>query len=288
MQRVKPPTPPVPDDFTIENVEVPGLGANPPVSLRVYRPRALTEPSPALFWLHGGGYIGGSPEQDERTSIRFARELGITVVAGRYRLAPQHPSPAAVEDAFAGWRAIATDPERFGVDPARIALGGASAGGGLTAGLALYIHDHPDDSAGVRPVFQLLLYPMLDDRTVVRTDMDTRHVRAWTVKSNRFGWTSYLGGPPGAADVSPYAAPARRVDLSGLPPAWIGVGTLDLFHDEDIVYAERLRAAGVECEVLEIPGAFHGFDAVMPKAGVSGEFFDEQVRVLKSVLQAEG
>ncbi len=274
--RVQPRTPPVPDDMLVEDVSAPGVG------LRIYRPKVVTGVVPALFWMHGGGYIIGNPEQDEAGSIAFARELGITVAAVRYRLAPAHPSPAAVEDAHAGLRWLVENAAARGVDPARIAIGGASAGGGLAASLALYAHDRGE----VTPAFQLLVYPMLDDRTVLRTDQDTRNVRVWTARSNRFGWTSYLGGPPGAEGVSPYAAPARRADLSGLPPAWIGVGTLDLFHDEDLAYAERLVDSGVPCELHVVPGAFHGFDALFARAGVTREFRAEQVRALRAALFA--
>ncbi|WNV85923.1 alpha/beta hydrolase [Umezawaea sp. Da 62-37] len=273
-QRQKVRTPSTPDDMLIEDVTAPG------VSVRVYRPKAVRGTTPALLWTHGGGYLLGSPEQDELGSIAFARDLGITVVAARYRLAPTHPSPAAVEDAHAALLWLVANADARGVDPTRIAIGGASAGGGLAAALALYAHDRDD----VRPAFQLLVYPMLDDRTVLRTDMDTRHVRVWTPGSNRFAWTSYLGAEPGAPDVSPYAAPARREDLTGLPPAWIGVGTLDLFHDEDLVYADRLQVAGVPCEVVTVPGAFHGFDGMFRRTRVVAGFRESQTKALRSAL----
>jgi acetyl esterase/lipase len=268
--RVRPPA--APADVLVREVE-----AAPGVALRVYRPRALAAAAPALLWLHGGGFVLGAPEQDEAVGTAWARELGITVAAVRYRLAPDHPAPAAVEDAHAGLLALA---EQEHVDPQRIAVGGASAGGGLAACLAQCAHDR----GGVRPVFQLLRYPMLDDRTVLRTDLDTRGVRVWTPRSNRFGWTSYLGVAPGSPDVPPYAAAARRADLAGLPPAWIGVGTLDLFHAEDLAYAQRLRAAGVPCEVVEVPGAFHGFDALAPRTGVSRTFRAQQAAALRAAL----
>lgn len=266
-------TPEPPDDVVVEEVTAPG------VSLRLYRPRSLQGAAPALLWSHGGGYLLGSPEQDEAGSIAFARELGITVAAIRYRLAPAHPSPAAVEDAHAALVWLAG---HAGVDPERIAIGGASAGGGLTASLALLAHDRGE----VRPAFQLLVYPMLDDRTVLRTDLDTSGVRVWTPGSNRYGWTSYLGQEPGSAGVSPYAAPARREDLSGLPAAWIGVGTLDLFHDEDLAYAARLEAAGVPCALHVVPGAFHAFDALFSTKPVARAFRAEQARVLRAALVA--
>lgn len=272
-------TPVAPDDMVIEDVPIRDETA-PGASLRIYRPRSVDGAAPALLWMHGGGYLFGNPEQDESRSIAFARGLGITVAAVRYRLSPTHPAPAAVQDAYAALRWLVAHADERGVDPARIAIGGASAGGGLAAALALYAHDRGE----VAPAFQLLVYPMLDDRTVLRTDLDTRHVRVWTPRSNRFAWTSYLGQAPGAPSVSSYAAPARRDDLRGLPPAWIGVGTLDLFHDEDLAYARRLTDCGVACEVSAVPGAFHGFDALFPARTVSREFWAEQARALRAAL----
>ena len=147
-----------------------------------------------------------------------------------------------------------------------MAIGGASAGGGLAAALALLARDRGE----VTPAFQLLVYPMLDDRSS-RDRPTTRTTGCGTRAANRFGWTAYLG------DADPQVAvPARRDDLSGLPPAWIGVGTHDLFHDEDLAYAERLTSAGVPCQVEVVPGAFHGFDLWAPKAQVSQRFFDSQ------------
>ncbi|MGC5169619.1 alpha/beta hydrolase [Microbacterium sp. DT81.1] len=268
------------EGVTAEELVVRGPQGGPDVVLRVFRPDGLTVAAPALFWVHGGGLIGGSPQQDDATNIAFARELGITVAAVAYRFAPTHPAPAAVEDVFAGYLGLLEHAERLHIDTARVAIGGASAGGGLAAALALLIYDR----GAPAPAFQLLVYPMLDDRTAARTDMDTRNVRVWTPGSNRFAWESYLGAEPGGSDVSPYAAPARRVAVSGLPPAWIGVGTLDLFYEEDIEYARRLNESGVACEVYVVPGAFHGFDAIFRKADVTQEFWAEQARALRAVL----
>ncbi|GAA1077223.1 alpha/beta hydrolase [Nocardiopsis metallicus] len=270
-----------PADLSIEEHTAPGPEGSPPLSLRVYRPRSPTAPSPALLWTHGGGYLFGSPVQDERGSIEFARELGITVVALRYRKAPQHTAPTAAEDAYSALSWTVDNADRLGVDPGRVAIGGASAGGGITASLALMCHDR----GGPRPVFQLLVYPMLDDRTAVRTDLDGLGVRMWSVASNRYAWRAYLGEAPGGGEVSSYAAAARREDLSGLPPAWIGVGTLDLFHDEDLAYADRLRAAGVPCRTTVVPGAFHGFDTVFPKTGAVREFRRAQTEALRSAFE---
>ena len=276
LRRAKPrPADPGPD-VLVREVQLPGAGGNPLVSVRLLQPALRKGPMPLLLWVHGGGLIMGSPEQDDRTNMAFVRSLGVTVAAVRYRLAPGAHAPAAAEDAYTALVGLAARADELGVDPSRIAIGGASAGAGLAAAAALMAHDRP----GPEPMFQLLVYPMLDDRTVTRTDMDTRDVHVWTPGSNRYGWTSYLGQEPGGADVSPYAAPARREDLRGLPPAWIGVGSNDLFHDEDLEYARRLRSAGVDCTVQVVPGAFHGFDALFPKAEVSRRFWRDQAAAL--------
>ncbi|KQV94282.1 alpha/beta hydrolase [Streptomyces sp. Root369] len=256
---------------TVQEVTVPGPKGAPSVSLRVFQPTGLKAAAGALLWIHGGGLIFGAPEQDDRTNIAFARELGITVAAVRYRLGPDHPAPAAVEDAYAGLRGLVARAGDLKIDVDRIAIGGASAGGGIAAALALLAHDRAE-------------IPMLDDRTTTRTDLDTLKVRVWTPKSNRYGWSSYLGDAVAGPGVSPYAAAARREDLTGLPPAWIGVGTLDLFHDEDVEYARRLSDSGVPCDLHIVPGAFHGFDALFAKAEVSREFWRRQARALESAL----
>lgn len=247
---------------------------------RVYRPRAARGPVPALFWIHGGGLVMGAPQQDDAFSIRLAGRLGIVVIAASYRLAPEHPAPAAVDDLYSGWLAVHARADEFGIARNRVAVGGGSAGGGLAAAVTQRLHDE----GGPQPVLQLLVYPMLDDRTVLRTDIDTRHLRIWPPSSNRFGWESYLGTPAGSPDVPAYSVPARRDDLTGLPPAWIGVGTLDLFHDEDLAYAERLRDAGVPAEVLEVPGVFHGFDAVFRSAGITDRFYEAIADALRNGL----
>lgn len=243
-------------------------------SLRLHRPPVAISSSAAMLWIHGSGYVMGNARQDDQLCRRFVKALGITVAAVDYRLAPQHPYPAALEDCYAALQWLAALP---GVDPMRVAIGGASAGGGLTAALALTARDRGE----IKPALQLLAYPMLDDRTVAPSGVDTRNYRLWSERSNRFGWKSYLG------DADPNTAvPARRADLAGLPPAWLGVGTLDLFHDEDLAYAERLKEAGVPCHVEVVPGAFHGFDAVAPGAAVSRAFFDSQCASLREALTA--
>ena len=241
--------------------------------LRVFEP-AQGGSGGALLWIHGGGYVVGCAAQDDPLCRRFARALGITVASVDYRLAPQHPYPAALEDCHDGLVRLADRPE---VNADRIAIGGASAGGGLAAALAFLARDRGE----VDVALQLLSYPMLDDRTVERDGMDHPEHRLWDQKSNRYGWESYLG----SADRS-IAVPARRTDLEGLAPAWIGVGTLDLFHDEDLAYAERLRAAEVPVEVEVVRGAFHAFDGVAAKTSVARRFYDSQCAALRGALAA--
>jgi acetyl esterase/lipase len=249
-------------------------------SVRVHGIGGTDEPRPALLWIHGGGYVIGTAAQDDVICQQFARQLGIIVVSVDYRLAPEHPFPVPLHDCYDALSWLAHHPR---VDPTRLAVGGASAGGGLAAALALLARDRGE----FQLAFQLLVYPMLDDRTTLRNDIDQRSFRLWNNKSNRFGWKSYLGCEPGAADVSGLAAPARHGDLTSVAPAWLGVGTLDLFHDEDLDYAERPRESGVACVVDVVDGAFHGFDAVAPKARVSRDFRSAQVTALGAALGVE-
>ena len=251
------------------NVDVALVGD---ITVRVHRPSS-EGPHPAMLWIHGGGMVVGTAAQDDKLCRYFADTTQCVVVAVNYRLAPEHRFPVHLEDCY---RALEWLADRSEVDSDRVAIGGASAGGGLAAALALLV----EQRGLLSPVLQLLVYPMLDDRTVLRADPDDAQRRLWNNRANAFGWSSYTGLAPGAAQVSSLAAPARHEDLEGVAPAWIGVGTLDLFHDEDTAYAERLRAAGVPCELDVIEGAFHGFDGVVSKSEVSRAFHAEQARAL--------
>lgn len=227
-------------------------------TVRVHTPVAeRTTAGGALLWVHGGGTVIGAAAQDDRLCSELARDLGLVVASVDYRLAPEHPYPAALDDCAAALAWLHGQADDLGLDPARVAVGGASAGGLLAASLAQRATDE-----GLAVAFQLLVYPMLDDRTALRSDHGGRGRFMWTPASNAYAWTAYLGHAPteDATDLPPYAVPARRADLSGLPPAWIGVGDLDLFHDEDLEYAARLRAAGVGCELHVEPGMYHAAD----------------------------
>lgn len=234
--------------------------------LRVYQPvRSGGGAGPALLWFHGGGLVVGAAVMDDRLCATVAEELGITVVSADYRLAPRHPFPAAHQDALIAWQWLQDHAEQLGVDPDRVALGGGSAGGNLAAGLVL----HLVDMGGVQPVAQWLFAPMLDDRTATRRELDAIKHWVWDNRSNHFGWSACLGTEPGSPDVSDHAAPARRTDLSGLPPTWVSVGGLDLFLAEDVAYAERLTGAGVPVTLEVVPDVPHGFEGWAPEAEVS-------------------
>ncbi|MCW1966578.1 MAG: alpha/beta hydrolase [Anaerolineae bacterium] len=274
------PAPKLPPDIDLREAFIPSQDGQTKIRLRIYRPKSSLLPTPALLWLHGGGYVIGKPEMDEQRCAAFVREVGLTVVSVAYRLAPKHPFPASLDDAHAALKWTASQTQTLGIDAQRIAIGGNSAGAGLAAALAQLAHDRRE----VKIAFQLLVYPMLDDRTVLRGELDDQNNITWDQQSNRFGWESYLGQACGAVNTPNYAVPARRNDLRGLPPAWIGVGSLDLFYAEDVAYAQRLRANDVACELKIVTGAFHGFDAIGASAPVIEDFTKAQFAALRKHL----
>jgi acetyl esterase/lipase len=269
-------------DRGIQSAEqwIPGPPGAPKVRLLTYRPAAAPTPLPAYLQIHGGGYVLGSADGSETSNRELAASLGCLVAAVDYRLAPETRAPGAVEDCYAALQWLHENAGQLGIDATRIAIGGESAGGGLTAALGLLARDR-----GRWPVcFQNLVYPMLDDRTaaLVNRNPHTGH-HLWTHDHNRFGWSALLGGTPGAVGISPYAAPARAADLRGLPRTLITVGQLDLFLEEDIDYATRLMQAGVPTELHVYPGAYHGFD-LERDARVSRAMKRDQLEALRRVL----
>jgi acetyl esterase/lipase len=268
------------EGLRVENVLIPRQDGDNKLRLRVYKPKSINAPTPVLIWIHGGGYLIGRPEQDDFRCARYVHELGITVVSVDYRLAPKHPFPAGLDDCHSTLKWVASHSQELGIDPKRIAVGGNSAGGGLAAALAQLAQDRKE----IELAFQLLVYPMLDDRTVLRTDIDDSNNITWNHASNLFGWESYLGQRCGLDNVPAYSVPGRRADLSGLPSAWIGVGDLDIFHDEDVAYAQRLKECGVECSLEVIQGAFHGFDVFDPRMSIVQAFQMSQTAALKKYL----
>lgn len=274
------PAPKTPQDIVVENAFIRGQDDQTKIRLRIYKPKIIAAPTPVLIWLHGGGYVIGRPEMDDRSCIEFVQEAGIVVVSVDYRRAPKYPFPAGLDDGYSALMWVSSHSQQLGVDAKRIAIGGRSAGGGLAAALVQLAHDRQE----FKPVFQMLVYPMLDDRTVLRTDIDDSCNVTWTQQSNRFGWESYLGKSCGAEDTPAYSVPARREDLSGLPPTWIGVGSLDIFHDESVAYSQRLTECGIGCELEIVPGAFHGFDVLDLQVPIVKDFRKSQISALRKNL----
>lgn len=236
---------------------VPGAPGDPDVTVRVHRPKGVTGDLPCIYWMHGGGYVLGSYDMEDLRFDRWCQDLNCVGVAVEYRLAPETPYPGPVEDAYAGLKWTYDNAATLGIDRARLGIGGASAGGGLAAGLALLVRDRGEVPLG----FQLLVYPMIDDRIVNASAQ--WEVPIWPPASNKLGWAAYLGDLTGK-DVPMYAAASRATSVAGLPPALILVGALDGFLDEDVDYAMRLTHAGVPTELHVYPGAPHGFDGITP------------------------
>jgi acetyl esterase/lipase len=244
-------------DLSISERFIPGPEGAPDVRVLVYLPTIKQGLLPVLLWIHGGGYITGFAEDPMIPGIVSA--IGCAAVSVDYRLAPETPHPGPIEDCYAVLKWLSTHTDELGIDRTRIAVGGSSAGGGLAAALALLTRDRGEFSL----MFQFLIAPMLDDRTCTLAQPHPYTGEfIWTPQANRFGWTALLGQEPGGADISPYAAPARAEHLESLPAAFINVGALDLFLEEDLEYARRLTRAGVPTELHVYPGAYHGFRMV--------------------------
>jgi acetyl esterase/lipase len=247
---------------TRQDYVVPGTPGAPEVTVRVHVPTEVQPAAPCLYHIHGGGYVLGHRSMDDPRFDRWCADIGLVGVSVEYRLAPETPYPGPLDDCYAGLKWVFEHANDLGIDPARIGIGGASAGGGLAAALALLARDR-----GELPVaFQMLAYPMIDDRQT--TETSGWQVPTWTPADNEFGWRCYLGDLYGR-DVPYLAAPSRSPDLSGLPPALVYVGTLDGFCDEDVVYAMRLYQAGVATELHVYPGLPHGFETAAPNAEVT-------------------
>ncbi len=261
--------------------EVPIPGAEP--IMHVHRRVHSASPAPVVLWIHGGGYIIGNPKNEHRWAAAFLEAFDGVVACPGYRLAPQHPFPAALDDLTAAVDWIRSEGPARGMDPTRLVVAGESAGGGLAAALVQRLHDESVSVLG-----QLLVYPMIDDRTAVRADIGRKEHYGWSNGSNHYGWSSYLGMAPGGHSVPDYAVPSRREDLTGLPPAWIGVGDMDVFYDENVEYARRLEAAGVPTQLETAAGAPHGFPSIAPEAAVSREFMASAVRFAADSLGVAG
>jgi acetyl esterase/lipase len=245
-------------DVPWERRVVPVGKPHPDVALYIINAKPGTS-RPAILHTHGGGYVLGSAKSSIHDLQQICKELDCVAVSVDYRLAPETTYAGSIEDNYAGLKWLHANAASIGADPAKIAVMGESAGGGHAALLAITARDRGE----VPLCFQCLIYPMLDDRTGTSRSVPPHvGIIIWDPEKNRFGWESFLGTKAGGLTAPKNAVPARVVNLKGLPPAFIGVGTLDLFLDEDIDYAQRLSAAGVLTELNVVPGAFHGFDGI--------------------------
>lgn len=253
--------------FEVTERTVPGPGDAPGVPLLICRPTAPATGTgrPLLYHVHGGGMVLGTNRLGMNTALDWAQELQAAVVSVEYRLAPEHPHPAPVDDVHAGLLWTAEHARDLGCDPGRIVLVGASAGGGLAAALALLLRD----GGGPRPMGQMLMSPMLDDRDDTPSAHQMAGIGVWDRTANATAWGALLGDRRGGPDVPPYAAPARAADLSGLPPAFLDVGSAETFRDEVVSYASRIWQGGGVAELHVWPGGFHGFDGIAPRAALS-------------------
>jgi acetyl esterase/lipase len=274
---------PAPAPVLVERF-LPGPADNPRLRVLIADPSPGGTGRPAVLHIHGGGYIFGTPEMSAAFIQTMAMAIGGPVVSVDYRLAPETLQAGSVADNYAALEWLAGEgAAELGVDPARIAVAGESAGGGHATILAITARDR----AGPRIAFQLLTYPMIDDRTGSSRPVPAhigRHV--WQAGSNVFGWESFLGAPVGQEDAPDGIVPARVEDLSGLPPAWIGCGALDLFIAENLEYARRLIEVGVPCEMLVVPAAYHGFDNFAPGSRVGRQFNAARLDALKRGVSA--
>jgi acetyl esterase/lipase len=260
----------------VEDRHIQGPDGAPDVRVIIYRPAAAAvKPMPGVLHIHGGGHVVGLPEMNDARNATLVAQLGCVVVSVDYRLSPEAPFPAGLEDCYAALQWLNRNAEALGVDRKRLTVMGESAGGGMAAGLALMARDRGETALHA----QLLVYPMLDDRSTASDNPATGEF-IWTRELNAFGWSCLLRGHSGEPPA--YAAPAYAQNLAGLPQTFIGVGALDLFLDEDIHYAQRLIRAGVAVTLLVVPGAFHGFDAMSQgrvATGFTRAYFDWLARI---------
>ena len=266
--------------YTVEERTVPGPVGAPDVALIICRPSGATSAVPALYWIHGGGMISGTARDALGDHLDLAESVGAALVSVEYRLAPETPHPGPVEDCYAGLLWTVENAHALGIDEEQIVVAGGSAGGGLAAALALLARDR----GGPALAGQLLMCPMLDDRNDTVSATQMAGLGVWKQADNLFGWSALLGDRRGGPDVSPYAAPARATDLSGLPPAFIDVGSAETFRDEDVAYATRIWQAGGRAELHVWPGGFHGFDLMAPAAAISQDARAARVRWLNRLF----
>jgi acetyl esterase/lipase len=269
-----PPDPPA--DVTVTELTAPAPDGHE-IPMRLYR-KDGAQPGSLVVYVHGGGMFLCSIDTHDPICRRMTAASGVPFLSVDFRFAPEHPYPSSVEDCYAALSWAAKHADELGVDPSRIAIMGDSAGGGMSAGVALMARDR----GGPALAAQVLVYPMLDDRTT-SADPAIAPFLMWSVDDNVTGWGCLLGDAAGGPDTPAYAAPARAADVSGLPRTYLDVGQLDLFCAEDLAYVQRLNAAGVEVECHLYPGCPHAFEAFAPAASVSQRAIANRVRFLQSL-----
>jgi acetyl esterase/lipase len=251
--------------FTVSQPSVPGLDGAAEIPLLICTPAGAPASRPVLYFMHGGGFFCNDHRLGLDQLLEAAERFGATLISVGYRLAPEHPYPAQINDAYAGLLWAADHADELGIDPDRIVVTGYSAGGGLSSALALTVRD----KGGPRLLGQLLMAPMLDDRNDSASAMQMDGIEFWNRSFSGFGWSSLLRDAQGGADVPQYAAPARATDLTGLPPAFLDVGSAECLRDEIVDYASRIWQAGGKAELHVWPGGFHAFDREAPEARIS-------------------
>ena len=275
------PAPETNPNVVAEDRLIPGLEGDPEIRVRVHRPANQTTTLPCFYHIHGGGMIFGTIDGEDPQMALWVEKVDCVVVSVDYRLAPETPHPGLVHDCYAGLQWIASQADELNIDVSRIAVGGESAGGGLAAGTVLFARDR----GGPAVAFQYLVYPMLDDRNITPSSREFADGwPGWPRELNEVAWRAVLGDQVGGEEVSPYAAPARATDLTGLPPTYIDVGNLEVFRDEDIEFAERLMQAGVPVELHVYPGVFHAWDIMAPDADVTHRAVTNRRAAMKRAL----
>tara|TARA_B100000579_G_scaffold50411_1_gene35093 strand:- start:389 stop:1363 length:975 start_codon:yes stop_codon:yes gene_type:complete len=267
--------PPI-DNIVIEDRNIAAPDALLELVVRIYKPTRISGSHPGILFIHGGGMIMGSIETENHKAAMLCETIQSIVVSVEYRLAPENPYPAQVQDCYEALVWMSKNASELGLDTDRLAIVGGSAGGGLAIATALMARDQEFPKLS----FQMANYPMIDDRNETPSSKEITDVGIWDRKANIEAWDWYLGGK----NADEYAAPARAIDLSGLPPTFIDVGELDLFRDEDIEFAKRLLQAGVTTELHVYPGAYHASESFAPEAELSKQIWTKRIEALKRAL----
>ncbi len=269
-------------DLVHEDRTVPGLGEDPEITVSVFRKRAHARGGPGIYFIHGGGMVSGNrfTTINER-ALEWVDVFDAVAVSVEYRLAPEHPDPAPLNDCYAGLIWTSAHADELGFDGQRLVIAGGSAGGGLAAGATLLARDR----GGPVLAGQILMAPMLDDRNDTLSSYQIDGIGVWDRSSNEAGWGALLGTRRGTDQVSIYSAPARAGDLAGLPPTYIDCGSAEVFRDEDIAYAQAIWAAGGTAELHVWMGAHHGFDVIFPSATVSADARRARIAFIRRSLQ---